>query len=395
MRLENRFNAIQNLLPKLIPFLNAQDADAIKGNAFQHKWIQDAIELSEENKVRFDAKREFDLIQDAAWTETINTIKQLSSFPQSSKATYQLKVIGKQKKQHEFQRLYNLLATDKNKKTVDFGGGVGNLAYFLEQNLKMDVNVLEQNQELIKKGLLRSKRNNFNANFTPVRIEKLPVEIDSIKESQLAIGLHTCGNFTTNMLRNCVHNHAPKIINFGCCYSKIENNDYNLCQLSNKNLHFNGRALSAATLGFSQIDKDRYYYRLKIMRFKFTFYHFLYQKYGVLTFFSMSNARRSLYNLSFTEFAYQCLKKFYPSIQLPESEELEAFYQSTTNQKLLEYFRAYYAIQRYFGELLEVYLLCDRALYLQDQGYDSQILSVFDPQISPRNKAIIANYRGV
>ena len=104
----------------------------------------------------------------------------------------------------------------------------------------------------------------------------------------------------------------------------------------------------------------------------------------------MSNSRRTLFNLDFEEFSFKALEKFFNHIPLPKVGELNEFYKSKKNQDLLKYFKAYYALSRYFGPLIESYILIDRALYLKEKGYNIKILEVFSPSISPRNKAIIA-----
>lgn len=52
----------------------------------------------------------------------------------------------------------------------------------------------------------------------------------------------------------------------------------------------------------------------------------------------------------------------------------------------------YWALHAALGPLVETYLLLDRLLFLQEQGdgVEVRMVPLFDPLLSPRNVAIIA-----
>lgn len=385
--LAQKLSKASMLLEKYLPFISQWDEEVIKGNALEHRWIQELMSWDKEKLSLFDAQREYTLLSDPEWIELIENINQLCSFYATETSNFSLTPLGNKKKQHELKQLYKLLENDHAKSITDFGGGVGNLAHFLHHHLNMNVTVLEKSPSLIEKGQKKLEKFTNEIKFIQAHIDHSPYPHF---DTQMAIGLHTCGNFANNMLRACIENKTPSLVNFGCCYSKIENNDYNLSQLSNSHLELNSRALSCATLSFSKVPLERYFYRLKIMDYKYSFYHWLYKKQDIIQFCSMSNARRKLYEQSFEEFTIASLQKYFPQIQIPEKKELHSFYYSQENQSLLKYIQVYYAIARYLGKLAETYLLLDRAVFLEEQGYKVNIQEVFDPAISPRNKAIIA-----
>jgi hypothetical protein len=395
LELERKFTKISVLLKKCLPLLSQNDIHAISGDRFEHKWISSLTSLSLEDLVRFDAGREHRLLDDPEWLQMIDELKELDTFKLSNKndAGAELKAFGNVKKQHELKQLYSFLDEDKGKSVVDFGGGVGHLASFLEQNLFMDVTVLEQNQELVEKGKAKLLKLNSKVTFEHCHIHKNEVT-PNILSSDLAIGLHTCGNFATDMFRVCLENKTKKIINFGCCYSKIKSHDYNLSSGSDKSIVFNPRALLSATQAFHSIPTDFYDYRENIVKHKFSFLHWLFKEHGNLDFFSMSNSRKSLYENTFSDYLEICLAKYFPELPLPDKTGTNLFYESSENIELLNYISVIYAIRRYLGQLVELYLLCDRALYLNEKGYAVEIVEVFDPSISPRCRAIVATSDG-
>jgi hypothetical protein len=384
-----RIVLISKILQETLPLFSQWDEAVIKGQAFQHPWIDKLQRLDEKQLADFDAGRDHTLLSDQKWLDLNKEIAQLCKFENiDSQDVNLLTPLGNKKKQHELKQLYKLLQGHKRKSITDFGGGVGNLAHFLEKELAMDVTVFEKDATLIQTGIEKLKKQKSHIQFKKVNISN---DSSPNVSTQMAIGLHTCGNFATNMLRTCYKSKVSHIINFGCCYSKIENDDYNLSSLSDKTLHFNRRALSIATLSFDPVPMEIYNYRIQIMDYKYSFYHWLYKKHGILEFRAMSNARRSLYKKSFSEFLKINLEKFFPNIELPSESEVMNFYHSEENKELNHYFKAYYAIARYLGRLVETYILLDRAIYLEEMGYQTVIKEVFDSKISPRNKAIIAH----
>ncbi len=389
MKLENRLSEISSLLKEFLPFFSQWDLEVIQGNRFEHPWIDKVLDFDVEKLTRFDSERNFYELDTPEWIELNEKMALLTDFKIHSANSPDITPLGNKKKQHELKRLFSLLTDDQSKKTFDFGGGVGNLAYFLEQELSMDVTVLEKDSKLIETGIAKLQKLNSKVNFYEHHVGVNDLDRSKLSQHDLAIGLHTCGHFANDMFRDCIADNIPKIVNFGCCYSKIKDEDYHLSSHSDPTLKLNQRALSCATLSFNPIPREFYTYRSQIMEYKFSFYNWLYHEHGVLEFCSMSNARRSLYQLSFDEFVNKTLVKFFPKLFLPDKGRLLNFYHSKQNKELNHYLNVYYAISRYFGKLIETYILCDRALYLQENNYQVEIVEVFDPLISPRNKAII------
>ncbi len=392
MKLENRLTVCSEILTQYLPFISQMDMDIIKDDSakINHPWLIKLRELTNQELINFDASRDYELLDSPDWIQLIHNIQKITKFEKINIANKDFTTYGKVKKQHELQCLFSHLDKLKNENVsvVDFGGGVGNLAFFLEDELNMRPLVIEKDFDLINKGRSRVEKNQSKIIFSEATVGS-NFKINKADQLDLGIGLHTCGNFATDMLESCSINKIKNVLNFGCCYSKIRNDQYNLSSHSNKDLKFNSRALASATVGFGKTTQEIYDFRIRIMNYKFSFYHYVYKKHGIAEFCPMSNSRRSLYSLSFYEFMQKSFQKYYPGLALEDESEVVSFHQSKENKQINSYFQRYYAISRYLGQALEVYLLCDRALYLQEHGYDTEIKEFFDPQISPRNKGII------
>ena len=389
VNLQNKLKKTAHILNKYLPLISQSDLAVISGSEINHKWITGLMKLDRDDLVRFDAQREHTLLNDPEWLELVDDIEDLSRFRKVEVNEIELKTFGNVKKQHELKQLYFFMSEDSGKSVADFGGGVGNLAYFLEGELEMKVTVLEKDLALIDKGKKKLSKMNSQVLFNHCHVcsNSSTANLENI---EVAVGLHTCGNFATDMFRTCMENKIQKIINFGCCYSKIKDDDYNLSVHSDKSISFNERALSSAIQSFNKVPVEFYKYRERIMKFKLSFHHWLFSEHSHLAFCSMSNARKSLYENSFGDYVQICLSKFFTEIMVPDKKNVELFYQSERNTYLNEYFSAFYALRRYLGKLVEIYILCDRALFLEENGYSVDIVEVFNPAISPRCNAIVA-----
>ena len=389
MNLEERLEALSHILIKYSPFFSQWDEDVIQGQRFKHHWYDKLSSLSKDELIRFDALREFDLLKDDEWLSLVKEMEILTTFPKIIKSqTPPNEIIGKKKKAHELTGLYNLLHPLKIHSIVDFGGGVGNLAFFLNNQLEMQVDVLEQNKDLIDKGKQKFTKSDITFHHVCVGSES---QLEIIRNKDACIGLHTCGSFANHMLNKSSRMNVNKIINFGCCYSKLQPGDYNLSSVSNKNVVLNDRALSCATLSPSQVPKEFYYFREQIINYKLTFYKWIFEQTQKVEFFSMSNSRRTLFTKSFSEFCFNSIDKYLPNLEKPSPQSLEEYYLTNESKSFQQYLSIYYALSRYFSLAIESYLICDRALLLKEQGYKVEIKEVFDKEVSPRNLAIIAD----
>ncbi len=110
--------------------------------------------------------------------------------------------------------------------------------------------------------------------------------------------------------------------------------------------------------------------------------HFLMLDILKIPFRSFGNGSKSDYQLDFGAY----VKKFIPEARHLTDEFLESFftdsfprYKKVINLGIL---------RSHFARLIEIYLILDRALFLQDQGFEVQVFQLFDDRISPRNLAI-------
>lgn len=390
--LENRIEVIKLIIQNYLYLVTQNDLDVLKNfdGRIKHHFYDLYQKLTPLEKARFDAGREYDLIEDEEWLKLIKDIKLNSQFKKLPLNKNKLNVLGNKKKQHELHQLETLLNSHRTKKVADFGGGVGNLSVFMAEHLNMEPTVFDYDTDLIRTGQEKIKKNTKKA----ISFKEFDVCKDNFedKDFEFGIGLHCCGSFGTELIKLFGENHFVDSMLFSCCYSKIKDEDDYKLSSHAIDFELNTRALSSATLSFNKVELNLYQFRLKIIDYKYSFYHLLGKKHDQYGFFSMSNSRRNLYKLSFYEFYLDSINKYCSDISPLSKDEVESFFYSNQNRELVEYFTTYYAFSRYIGEAIETYILLDRAIYLKEKGAKVEIIEAFDPEISPRCKGIKASF---
>jgi hypothetical protein len=71
-------------------------------------------------------------------------------------------------------------------------------------------------------------------------------------------------------------------------------------------------------------------------------------------------------------------------------EELDFYFFDSYRQDLIWKMLAAGFLRNALGRLLEMYILLDRVIFLEEQGYKVDLLEFFEESISPRNLGIVA-----
>jgi hypothetical protein len=104
---------------------------------------------------------------------------------------------------------------------------------------------------------------------------------------------------------------------------------------------------------------------------------------------TLGNSSPKLYDESFGFYVHEQLKriKVKPRHTI---EELNAWYSNPELMILIDKMLAAGLIRNALGRVMELYLLLDRAIYLEEQGYSVKVQEFFNEEVSPRNIGITA-----
>ncbi len=305
------------------------------------------------------------------------------------------------KKQHEIKKLsphiHHLYQKKKIHDVIDIGGGIGLLAQTLSNYFQLNVTSIDMNSDFQKTGMERNIKN-AKDQTNRVKYKNLKVSSDSefsqlLKNNVMPVGLHTCGKLALDLIRVSSIERVPVLINFGCCYHTLDQSTelQNISEFAQKNdpLWMNKFALTLSCRAHRKMDEKDYDLKLKVKFFRYAIHVLLFDQYDLKELVTLGNSSPKLYDESFGVYVLEQLKRIGMTPK-HTIEELNAFFENPDLQILIERMLAAGLIRNALGRVMELYLLLDRAIFLEEQGYKVDVQEFFDEELSPRNIGITA-----
>ena len=372
-------------------------------------WIEELAEIKDqESVIQLEKKNVAQLLRSPSLLNFYEQIEHLSRFdglpslaPMPVDRFTFLYIIPK--KQYEIQKLAPFVKdfTEKYpvRSIVDIGGGVGFLAQTLVNQYNLQVTSLDMDEVLQKTGRERHAKNAKNP-LNQVQFHQVKVQEDSpllrnfLASDILTLGLHTCGTLAVDQIKASAK-HGSSLINFGCCYYKMgkEAETQNISAFAKsltEKIEMNPYALTLATRAHRKMSDKDFEFKLKVKFYRYAFHILLHDEYKMDDPMTLGNSSPKLYESDFHIYAEEQFRR----INVPprhSSTELDTFFKMPRIQEVIWQMLAAGLIRNALGRLLEVYLLLDRAIYLEEMGYEVQIREYFDEELSPRNLGISAH----
>lgn len=305
------------------------------------------------------------------------------------------------KKQHEIEAIapaiVDTLELQGLKRIVDIGGGQGHLAQTLAHHFDLPVLSLDMDPELQRIGEhwqeIKWSDSSQRVAFKCHKIERQDRTFASLLDANtLTTGLHTCGPLAVAHLEASVLA-GSSVWNMPCCYQKLAVADTNLSRLARgKGIEWNQFALTLASGAYLKANLADVEYRTLIKRKRYVLHFLLHDHLNTPGLVRLGNSPQELYQADFATYAREQLRRLDLSIDWSD-EELNRYAARSVHEELIQEMLAAGIIREMFSRPLEALLLTDRALWLEEQGYEVKIEQVFDAEISPRNLVVWARPR--
>ncbi|WP_338863262.1 methyltransferase [Myxococcus stipitatus] len=367
--------------------------------AYPEDWRAYARSLDEVGERRLDQGALVD-VPPASLSALLRALEELTALPWHE-GLHPLSVTQRQglsdKKTHELERVLSLLGprTRFIRQAVDIGGGMGHLARLCARTFGWTFHSIDRDAALQDKGrrwLARTRPSGGDTLcFIQASVEDgLQPRIDPLfsGEDRVSIGLHTCGPLALTQIRKSQG--AGIVLNIGCCYDKLEvPRDYPVSGVgSAQPLLFTPHALALTTRG-RPWKTDAEFARMKrVYAWRFAFHLLSKRHFPEQGFVRAGDAPQRLYDGPFGVYALDRLARLGLDTGMTDAQ-LDAFEVSVraeTRELLL-----CHLLRDRFARALEVVLLLDRAMLLEELGFQVELLQLFDPRLSPRNLALIAS----
>lgn len=408
MNLRERFNLITE---KLTPFAGIWENEILMQyphpfDYYRQDWLEFLEQAPEDVLLQLEMKN-FDhpSIPESlrAHGNEFNNLCKLALFHKEEKNTFDAFTFLhiKPKKQYEIETLApevdKMMKENQLKTVVDIGGGIGKIAQAITNHYFHPVTSIDMDPALQKTGIERNRKNQKkNAPLVHYINSKLelgnPHLASLFTPESLSLGLHTCGDLANTHFDLAIKGQAGALINLGCCYYKISKNEtYNISTHAKNSPHLslNLYALSLATNAHRQVGDWHFQYKNMVKNYRYAFHIYLYEVIGIKEFQSLGSSHKKHYHGDFSSYAFEQMKRL--NLECPDSEEsLNYFFHDKDRSRMIKKMILSGILRGIYGRSLEMYLLLDRAIYLEENGFKTELIEYFDEVVSPRNIGIRA-----
>ena len=388
MDIEKRFAAIQNFLNKHIKLVNNEVLELNQDELTSYfDWMNELKKLNTTELISLESDYDTTKIKASSFVDFIKTVFNLIAIPKQEDSTNKIpKSLNRKlslKKQHELKQIRDLIKEDHY--FVDIGSGAGHLSSYLvsgNESTSLCLDVEKNYQDIGKEKL---------AKYAPEILKKIEfktVLVDKntklkIPSKSYLLGLHTCGDLSPHLINIYLSKKEfDSFLNFGCCYHKLSSNHFNLSKTASFPL--NKFSLTLAAKSYKTLLKDDFLKRKAVKDYRYVLHYLMQEKFQD-DFTTVGNGHKNDYNGEFCDYVY----KYYPKARMLSKEELNTFFE--LNKKQAWEVQLFGIIRSLLSRVVELYIILDRALYLQENQVKVEIIESFNKDLSPRNIAIRAN----
>lgn len=269
---------------------------------------------------------------------------------------------------------------------LDWCSGKGHLGRWLTQDDQY-LTCLEYDLALIESGSALSKRLGLAA--AHLQQDVLADDCDErLKKEHTPVALHACGDLHVRLLQLASRNSCSQLAVAPCCYNRIAGMHYQPLsaaaqgsglQLSRDDL---GLPLSETVTAGARVRRQRN----QSMAWRLAFDLLQRQLRGIDDYLPTPSLPSDWFSKPFASFCHDLAEL--RDVPSPGEQDWHAL-EARGWQRLAEV-RNLELLRNLFRRPLELWLLLDRALYLQEQGYKVKLGTFCDYQLSPRNLLLLA-----
>ncbi|PML59498.1 methyltransferase [Vibrio lentus] len=271
------------------------------------------------------------------------------------------------------------------KEWLEWCSGKGFLGRILSQQSDQKVTSFEWQQSLCESGQKIADAQHLDMSF--VQGDAFSKEADRVFNSnQHAVALHACGDLHVELVKKSVSHGLPAVTISPCCYHLIRDENYQAMSSVAKN--------SALTLSKSDLriplqetvtggERVKRHRQLE-MSYRLGFSQLLKGELGVDEYVPVPSIKKSELSEGFESFC--CWASEVKEISLGSDIDFDSYL--VQGETLFWEMEKLSLVQQVFRRPLEVWLALDRAIYLQEQGYEASIEEFCERSITPRNLLI-------
>ena len=269
---------------------------------------------------------------------------------------------------------------------LEWCSGKGFLGRILASQSLQSVTSFEFQAALCQSGQKEADKQGLPMHF--VQGDALSNDAASVMNSnQHAVALHACGDLHVSLIRHGCQKGLPAMTISPCCYHLIQNDSYqplstvakaSALTLSKNELRI---PLQETVTGGERVKRHRY----QEMSYRLGFDLLLRSECGFQHYEPVPSIKKSLLAEGFDAFCQWAAQQ--KGITLPK---LDSEHYLRLGKARYWQMERVSLVQQIFRRALELWLVLDKAIYLEEQGYKVEVNELCSKQITPRNILIQA-----
>lgn len=283
------------------------------------------------------------------------------------------------------QQITDFIATMPNEHLplLEWCAGKGHLGRALAKQRNLPVECIELQSVLCADGDVLAKAEGLSQVQFYEQDAFAPSASHFFRAQQHAVGLHACGALHMQLLQHGARAACDALTISPCCYHKIPTDVYqpmsvaaakSALRLDKNDLRL---SLQESVTGGERIKRLRHIE----VSYRLGFDALQRQIRGFDCYLNVPNLPKALLAQGFIAFVHWAAEK--KGIALPDEIDW-AYWERVGQQRHLQVSRTE-LVRHLFRRPIEIWLALDRALYLQEQGYDVQLGEFCEHPITPRN----------
>ncbi|TNE46610.1 MAG: methyltransferase [Deltaproteobacteria bacterium] len=270
---------------------------------------------------------------------------------------------------------------------LEWCSGKGHLSRILSTLSAQPGDCLEIQPHLCEYGAALAERQQVKLEF--YEVDCLQPEAGSyLHPYHHAVALHACGHLHRRLLEHCVAQHPQALSLSPCCYFIGESTEYQPFSqhAAQSDLSVTRDNLRLATREVVTARPSRVRYRDHNNRWRMGFDLLQREVRGVDEYLPAPSVQRQMLKGSFEAFCRHIAHT--KNIELPEGIDYNKYEQWGAKRYQETY--AFELVRSLFRRPLELWLVLDRALFLQEHGYNATVGVFCERSLTPRNLLIHA-----
>lgn len=270
---------------------------------------------------------------------------------------------------------------------LEWCAGKGHLGRMLAYRFDQTVTSIEWQQQLCDDGTALAAKHHIAQQFVCADVLTAPLN-NVLHSQQHIVALHACGQLHISMLQHAVQHGCQQLQLVPCCYHLISEAQYQpMSNLGTElNLQLSKDDLKLVVQG--QVTAGE---RVEKLRFTEVLWRLAYDELRAdisadKQYRPLASVAKHWFSGEFANFALWAAQQH--QLRLPAEIDWALYLQRGTKRAGLV--QRIELVRHLFRRPLELWLVLDRALYLQQHGYDVSVTQLCNYQITPRNVLLSA-----